>query len=225
MRKNAEATPAGKQSSVAKEEDSRAPPDSVEVSSEIASGGLAADVESTSEQTEGQSYGLGGANPQRLLREYDARAVAELRVQLNELKTSVWTFERAEIIALLKILGEFLDDLLDERAYVQHAAVGLLDRFIEVLEDLDRGKVHPGLKQNVVMQAGRALRADQRRRDEVWLQTVDIIQREKKFTTRLEAERYFVKSCQKTGLTRDGEKVTVQMLKSLRNHPKKSLAK
>lgn len=181
---------------------------------------------SVSVNPEDQSYtGLGAArlHVEELRSIHDASAMAELRERLNELKiASAWTFERAEILALLNIMADVLDNSMEESAYVQHGAVGLLDRFIEALEDLDRGKVHPALKR-AGHTANAALTAQQRRQDQVWLEAVSVLKRARGYPNRGRAERELAGILRKAGKTRMGEPVTAAMLKSLRDHPKKPL--
>jgi hypothetical protein len=169
--------------------------------------------------------GLGAAqlHPNEIRAIHDANAMAELRAGLDDLKiASAWTFERAEVIALLSIVAKVLDNSMEESVYVQHGAVGLLDRFIEALEDLNRGKVHRALLPARGTGANKALTAEERRVDQVLLASVVIVRRAKNHKTRSEAERYLARTCQKAGLTRRGKKITAQMLKSLRDHPKKT---
>jgi hypothetical protein len=151
----------------------------------------------------------------------DSNAMAELRKRLNKLEVaSTSTFSRAEVVTLLKIVADVLDNSMEENAYVQHGAVGLLDRFVEALEDLDRGIVHPALEK-ASHAANAALSAEQRRQDQVWLTTVSILKEARGYPNRARAERELAGILRKAGKARKGKTITAAMLKSLRDHPKK----
>jgi len=126
-----------KTSDASKEDCSARPSPAHQLPSSVRDGGLVAKT-SVPAHREHQSYaGLGAVqlHIEELRPIHDASAMAELRARLDELKiASVWTFERAEIIALLKIVADVLDNSMEKSAYVQHGAAGLLSRFIEALD-------------------------------------------------------------------------------------------
>jgi hypothetical protein len=158
----------------------------------------------------------------------DAEAMSKFRQQLDELRyTSYRTINRAEIIDLLKIVTEYLEQILEDIVYTEkleiskeHNAIGQLKYLILAFQDLDRGIAHEAFRP-AANQANAALSSEQLEFDSLLLEMVAVIQVRQRCATIREAERYLAKRLQKVGVERRRHTITAATLRSLRNHPKK----
>ena len=141
----------------------------------------------------------------------DAHTMAALRNSLDEFinRPGAKTLTRPNIVAVLRSISAGLGPSTDrtlaviktvEIVVASHLAIALLNEFIEVLEDLNSGKIHDALKP-VTDGANSAKR---------W----------KRVGKRVQAGRFPVEHKRKAAKSRRDIEMTTGMLKSLRDHQK-----
>jgi hypothetical protein len=162
----------------------------------------------------------------------DAQTMRALRARLDALMSSqeAWGLTRKNALSLLRTISEGLKPSTDqpigavsaEEMLITrgHPALELLDRLIDALSDLDRGKCDPSLKPST-HQANASLTTKQRKWDQVLLDDVLIVQRVRGYKKRSKAERFLAGQLRKEGKTRRSKPYTAGMLKRLRDDYKK----
>jgi hypothetical protein len=162
----------------------------------------------------------------------DARAMRMLRTRLDELmkRPAAGTLTRPNILSLFKCLRDGLRPSTNvllgtlktgEPILTDHPAIALLEEAIDAANDLDNGRTHE-IFERVSHGANATLTAKQRKQDRIWLRSVEIVQRREGLPTKSAARRSLAVKLRKAGETRRGKHVTAQILKSLRDHSKKT---
>jgi hypothetical protein len=157
----------------------------------------------------------------------NSQLTAELHARLSELTSDggARPLTRRNAINLLRVISECLGPPLSEtiglletgeQIVTDHRAVNLLNELIDALRDLDSGKTHPTFKP-ARHGANRSLSTQQLKLDNVWLDTVLIVQRSKGLAHRKDAEKLVARTLTMKGKTRNGQPITAQLLKSLRD--------
>ena len=175
--------------------------------------------------------GLSGAEIDR--KKVDTFTLAALRARLNdEVKDPRRTeLTRPNMIGLLDAIVEVLRPLTEQHigrlktgqsVVTDHPAIALLVEIIDVHRDLDRGKTHTALKP-ARDQTNAALSIKQLKQDQVLVEGTVIAQLHFGLPTLAEAARFHASKLRKSGVKRKGKDITPQILKSLRDHPKKPL--
>lgn len=163
----------------------------------------------------------------------DAFLVAALRARLNDEMKDLRRREltRPNMIGLLVAIVEGLRPLTEQHigrlktgqsVVTDHPAVALLVEIIDVHRDLERGKTHAALRP-ARDQTNAALSINQLKQDQVLVEGTVIAQKHFGLPSLAEAERLHASKLRKSGVKRKGKDITPQILKSLRDHPKKPL--
>jgi hypothetical protein len=164
---------------------------------------------------------------ERLQDEENAHYIARIRAGFDTVAGGFSTKEltRHNAVYLLKIISEVLapftsktnDTFENVGVYVtDHAAIDLLNRLIDAIEDLDRGITHEILKST--KGGGNALPAHERKRDDALIGAVTMVQFVKKLPTRSLAQAYVANALKRNNKTIRGAKPSAQRLKKILDH-------
>jgi hypothetical protein len=184
----------------------------------------------------GESRGLAGAPHRDIERAlqiardaHDAKVMRDLRAKLDDMmkrpSPGARNLTRKAALTLLRAMSDGLKPATD-RAIGEveggtlvrcHPAIELLDEFIDALSDLDRGVPHYAFK---AIGGNASLSTSQRKSDDVLLMTVLILQRVHGFKHRVAAERLLARNARQQGYKRDGEPISVGLLRKLRYNSK-----
>jgi hypothetical protein len=164
---------------------------------------------------------------ERLQAEENAQYIGNIRAGFDTVAGGFSTKEltRHNAVYLLKVISEVLapftsktnDTFETGELYVtDHAAIDLLNRLIDAIEDLDRGVTHEILKPT--KGGGNALPAHERKRDDALIGAVTLIQFVKKLPTRSLAEADLANALKRNNKTIRGVKPSPEGLKKLLDH-------
>jgi hypothetical protein len=176
--------------------------------------------------------GASDANMERALEiardAHDAKVMSDLRAHLDEMtkRHSAGNLKRKTALMLLRAISDGLKPATDEPIgnvgdgeflVRSHPAIELLDELIDALSDLDRGVAHDAFK---TIGGNASLSTNQRRRDDALLMAVLILQRIHGFKHRVAAERLLARNARQRSYKRDGEPISVGLLRKLKYNSK-----
>jgi hypothetical protein len=158
---------------------------------------------------------------------HDAKVMRDLRAHLDDItkRPGAGSLNRKAALILLRAISDGLKPATDKPIgkmedgqflVRSHPAIELLDELIDALSDLDRGVLHDAFK--TIRNA--SLSTSQRKRDDALLLTVLILQRIHGFKYRIAAERLLAQNARRQGYKREGEPISVGLLRKLQYNSK-----
>lgn len=164
---------------------------------------------------------------ERLQAEENAQYIGNIRAGFDTVAGACGAEQltRPNAVYLLKVISEVLAPFTSKtnatfetggRYVTDHAAIDLLNRLIDAIEDLDRGVTHEILKPT--KGGGNALPAHERKRDDALIGAVTLVQFVKKFPTRSLAQAYVANALKRNNKTIRGVKPSAEGLKKLLDH-------